>query len=478
MRIAVWAAALISAAISSWAGAARAGAAPEFAPVPCRDPAWVDARCGTVRTPEDRTRPDGRTIDIYVAVLPSLDGPATKTPVYDIVGGPGDPATIRIPGYLTARRDYRRGREIVLIEQRGTGASNPLVCSQFSGPADLQSRLRPLYDRAEVAACAAELSVRADLSRYVTRELVRDTEAVRAALGHEKIDLLAASYGTTLALQYLKAHPERVRSAVLIGAVPAFAAPPRWHAKAGKQALDALFADCAADPACARAFPSPRSDLKAALARLERGEPAGGPRIAPEVFMERLRSLMYRAAGARRVPLILNRAARGDFGPFLALYEGGGGPEVDPFADGLYLSITCAESFGRFDYASAARAARRTPFGDYRLRQQRAACEVWPRGEIAQDHFRPVRADTAVLFLSGRIDSVAPPQWAAEAARGLPNSRHIVMAPAGHALTGTPGLETCIDPLIVRALDAGSMKDLDAACIADLKGPPFPTGGG
>ena len=307
---------------------------------------------------------------------------------------------------------------------------------------------------------------------------MRDIEAVRAVLGHERIDLYAASYGTTLALQYLKAHPARVRAAVLVGAIPAFAMPPSRHALAGRQALDALFADCAEDQACAQAFPTPDGDLVAALARLWAGEPSAGPRIEPEIFMERLRSLIYRPVGARRVPYILHRAAQGDFAPFLALYEGVEEPDPNPFADGLYLQITCTESFGHFDYEAAARASRSTPFGDYRLRRQRDVCAVWPTGELARDHFKPVRAKTPVLFLSGRIDAVASEQWAAEAARHLPNSRQVVIRPGTHALTGAPGLATCIDPLILRVLDTASVNDLDVSCVAAMTGPPFVTGPG
>lgn len=471
-----WAAAFVLMVAGLFSG--RAEAEPRFEPAACRNAAWTDARCGVVRVPENREHPDRRTIPVYVAILPSPGGPATKPPVYDIVGGPGDGATIRVQGYLTIRQSYRQGRDIVLIDQRGTGSSNALVCSVFGGTSDLQARLSPLYAVEDVRACADELSPNADLSQYVTREMVRDTEAVRQALGHESIDLLAASYGTTLALQYIKAYPERVRSAVLIGAIPAFAMPPSRHALAGFQALNALLEDCDADPVCSAAFPNPRGDLDATLSRLADDEADAGLRILPEVFMERLRSLMYRSADSRRVPYILHRAAQGDFAPFLALYGTRGEPVAreDAFADGLYLMITCSESFGAFDYEALAAQARATPLGDYRLRQQRAACDVLPKGELAPDHFTPVSAQTPTLFLSGRLDAVASPEWAAEAARHMPNARHVVMAVGNHALAGMPGLDTCVDRLIVEVFDRGSAIDADARCIAGLQAPPFVTG--
>lgn len=437
-------------------------AAPVFREGPCAGKGLEGAaRCGLVAVPEDRARPDGRWIDLNVIVLPALPGPP-GAPQFDLEGGPGMRATIGYGFYLEDGAAYRRGRDIVLIDQRGTGASNPLRCTNLEFP----DRPEPLYDPKGVAACARDLAGKADLRRYTTQAMVADTEDVRQALGYPRIDLFALSYGTTLALRYIAEHPDRVRSAVLWSAVPTSGRPPRDHAPAAQAALRLLIRDCAAELACVAAYPDIEGDMRRAADRLK----ATHGRVTPGMFMERLRSLMYSPGGARRVPFIAHRAAVGDLAPFLATYDG---DASDGFADGLYLSVTCTESLGHFDYPTAVAAGRRTTFGPYRLERLRAACRRWPKGDLAKDHFTLVEAGVPVLLISGEMDPVSPPAWAAEAARGLPNSRHVIVPHGGHLLDGMEGADECLDSVVLAFYATASVKGLDAACLTALKPPPF-----
>lgn len=422
------------------------------------------ARCGTVAVPENHDRSGGRTIALNVVVLPALADDADLPPLFDIDGGPGLPATKNAGFYLQFGEAYRARRDVVMIDQRGTGGSNPLACPELAAPERADEEMLPV---AAVDRCRAALETHADLRRYGTREAVADLDAVRRALGHERIDLFALSYGTTVALRYLANHPGRVRAAVLMGVAPPSAMPPRHHAMAGDRALRLLFADCAADPSCNARFPDPGADLERARARL-----AATPVPTDEWFMERLRSLMYQPTGARRIPWIVNRAATGDLGPFRAATRPGG-PSL--LADGMFLSVTCAESFGLMDYEQAAAAARRTPFGDYRLRRQRAACAHWPRGAPASDHLAPVRSDAAILLVSGRLDPVTPPEWADEVARNLPNARHLVIPHGGHIFDGLSNVE-CFDGLVLRFFETADAAALDPSCLARMEPPPFATG--
>lgn len=427
--------------------------------------AAAGGRCGTLSVPENWAASDGRRIDLNVIVLPAIAG-EPRPPIFDVDGGPGLPATKNAGFYLTFGAAYRAGRDIVLIDQRGTGRSNGLYCKELSSP---EVAYNPMLPVDAVVRCRDELSARADLRHYGTSEAVADLEAVRATLGYDKIDFVALSYGTTVALRYIAGHPSRVRAAVLMGTAPPTAMAPRHHATAGQRALDLLFQDCAADAQCRAAFPDPARDLENARTRLT----AADAPVRADVFFEKIRSLMYTPAGARRVPWIISQAADGDFDPFFEATR----PTMPPlFADGMFLSVTCSEGLALMPFEKATSSAGKTIFGDYRLSRQNAACAHWPKGEIDADFLAPVRADTAVLIISGHLDPVTPPEWGEAIRAGLPNSRHIIMRYSGHIFDGLSGIDTCLDPIMVSFLQSARPESIDDLCVQDMKPPPFKTG--
>lgn len=437
---------------------------PVFVEKPCTDERIAKvARCGTVSVPEDRQRPDLRTVTLNVIVVAAASPARHIPPLFDIDGGPGLPGTKNAEFYALFAPALRSRREIVLIDQRGTGRSNPLHCPEFSKP---EAAYQPLYPAQAVRRCRKALEVTADLTKYGTREAVSDLDDVRAALGYDKIDLFGLSYGSTVALRYLANHPQRVRAAVLMGVTPPSAMPPKSHAIAGERAIKILFEQCRSDPACS-AF-DPEADVGRVRARL-RSIP-GAP--SEEIFFEKLRSLAYQPAGARRIPFILSRAAAGDLAPFYKATKPEG-PSL--YADGMFLSVICSEAMALMDVAAATKAAEATMFGEYRLRRQREACSEWPTAQVAEGHLQPVRSNAAVLLISGELDPVTPPEWADTVAKSLPNSKHVVIPGSGHIFDGMSGVETCLDPLIAGFLDTGDTKALDASCVSGMKPPPFAT---
>ena len=253
-------------------------------------------------------------------------------------------------------------------------------------------------------------------------------------------------------------HPDHVSAAVLTSTVPADRTPPRFHAGAASAALAKILAACAADPACASRFPDPASDLERARRRFSTEEGA-------EVFTERLRAMMYAPASARRVPLFLSQAARGD-----ATVQSYTTPAM---ADGLYLSITCAESFPYFDLTTARADAHHTVFGDYRLRRQAAACALWPVAAATPPLTLQRPIQVPVLFVSGSFDPVSPPAWTDAVLTHFPKGRHVVIDGGGHVVDGLSNLDTCYDPLIVRFLDARHALNLDTSCLTEVRPPPF-----
>lgn len=419
------------------------------------------ARCGSVQVPENRAAPEGRTIDLNIILIPATAG-YPLPPLFDVDGGPGLPATKNADFYIGEGAAYRAGRDIVLIDQRGTGQSNGLHCPELAAP---EAAHRPMLPVDGVVRCREQLRSRADLRHYGTTEAVADLDAVRAALGYNEIDFFALSYGTIVASRYMATYPEHVRAAVLLGVAPSTAMPPRFHAAAGERALDLLLEDCAADPECRAAFPQPRQDLRRAVEQLSRADD-----LDPKVFLERLRSLMYSAGGARRVPWIISRAAAGDLGPFYSATTPNAPSKI---ADGMFLSVTCSEALALMPFEDAVKAARATLFGDYRLRRQRAACGEWPTGQVPPDFLSPVRSDAAVLLISGYLDRVTPPQWAEEIRSGLPNSNHVVLRYSGHIVNGLSEIDTCFDRLVLEFFRTAKPKELDVSCTANMKPPAF-----
>ena len=448
---------------------------------PCRvKGANEELLCGKLTVFENRQTRTGRTIDLNVLVLPALDQKAKAEPLFDLAGGPGASSADGAGFYAGPGKEYRRRHDVVCVDQRGTGKSNRLAIPRQKTP---QYYLSEMYPVDYVREMRRALEKRADLTKYTTSIAMDDLDDVRAWLGYDKINLFGLSYGTRAALVYLRQHPEHVRSAILLAVAPTDLKMPLHHAESGERAMDLLLTECEKDPACHAAFPQIRDDWKNVLEQLEQ-QPAHVEYSPPDksapttvaiqrpVFGEKIRSWMYGPDKAARIPLIVHHAAAGDFVPFL---KEAIGPSIPDFvADGMYLSVTCAEDVPFIDPAEAAKLTAENPFGDYRVFQQTRACSMWSRGEIPTDFLEPVRSNAAVLIFSGNMDPVTPPEYGEEVAKYLPNSRHVIISHAGH---GVDGLEDpgCIDRIAIEFLDNGGAKNLDASCVEKMKPPPFAT---
>ena len=167
--------------------------------------------------PEDRSKPDGRKIEIFAAVLPANTVTPKDDPLVVLAGGPGQAASTLAP-FASRLAELRRTRDVVLVDQRGTGRSSPLVCEAFK-PRDTDVFEPDPLPRAK--ACVAELTGKGvDLAQYTTTAWIADLEAMREALGYERWNLWGGSYGTRVAQEYLRTHAERVRTMVLDGVAP------------------------------------------------------------------------------------------------------------------------------------------------------------------------------------------------------------------------------------------------------------------
>ncbi|PYI61878.1 MAG: alpha/beta hydrolase, partial [Verrucomicrobia bacterium] len=428
---------------------------------PCRL-AGIDEElfCGKLTVFENRQTRTGRTIDLNIVVLPALDQNTKAEPVFDLAGGPGASSAERADFYAGPGKEYRHRHDVVCVDQRGTGKSNRLSIPREKTPSYYLSEMFPVDYVKEMRHA---LEKRADLTKYTTSIAMDDLDDVRAWLGYDRINLFGASYGTQAALIYMRRHPEHVCSAILLGVAPTDLKVPLHHSESAARAMDLLLGECERDARCHAAFPQIRDDRNNVLAQLEKqparveysppGKAAPTPvEIQRGVFGEKIRTWMYDRDKAARIPLIVHRAAQGDFAPFL---QQAIAPSIPDFvADGMYLSVTCAEDVPFINQEEAAKLTAGNPFGNYRVFQQTRACGMWPRGEIPSDFLEPVRSNAPVLIFSGNMDPVTPPKYGEQVARYLPNSKHVVIPQAGHGVDGLtdPG---CIDRIAIEFLDKG-----------------------
>ena len=447
-------------------------------------PCWLagideELFCGKLTVFENRETRTGRTIDLNVVVLPAFDQKAKSEPLFDLAGGPGASSADAAGFYAGPGKVYRQQHDVVCVDQRGTGKSNRLAIPREKTP---QYYLSEMYPIDYVKKMRHALERRADLTKYTTSIAMDDLDDVRAWLGYDRINLFGGSYGTRAVLVYMRQHPDHVRSAILLAVAPTDLKMPLHHSESAARAMDLLLGKCEQDTACHAAFPRVRDDWKNALAQLEK-QPArveySPPGKAPTtveiqrgVFAEKIRSLMYGRDKAARIPLIVHHAAAGDFTPFLQQAIAPSIPDL--VADGMYLSVSCAEDVPFINQEEAAKLTAGNPFGNYRVFQQTRACSMWPRGEIPVGFLEPVSSNAPVLIFSGNMDPVTPPKYGEEIARHLPKSRHIIIPEAAHSVDGLkdPG---CIDRIAIEFLDKGDAKNLDVSCVERMAPPPFAT---
>jgi pimeloyl-ACP methyl ester carboxylesterase len=269
-----------------------------------------------------------------------------------------------------------------------------------------------------------------------------------------------------------------VRSAVLNAVAPLSFISQLHGVRSGRAALDRVFADCAADPACREAFPDLKNEFQIVLDRLKK-EPAdvtvtnpmsGQPveiRLSRAVFGVSLQIMMYSLDSLRNVPMLIHRAFNGDYSP-IAQYAVSVIPAIyDSLDMGMFLCIACSEEAPRIDEEAIAREIDGTFYGDEQIRQLLIACAHWPRGEIPADYAEPVSCDIPTLIFSGTHDPATTPHWGEEAARHLPNSLHVIV-PGTHYVSGR-----CVDAITRQFLADASVEDLDTSCVADVRKPSY-----
>jgi pimeloyl-ACP methyl ester carboxylesterase len=433
---------------------------------PCTLAGGVDALCGTFGVPEDRSALDGRSLALRVAVLPARDGGTSPDPVVYVAGGPGGSAVADATWVAAVFRSLNESRDIVLVDQRGTGGSNPLVCP-------LPSReLRPVPSavRAYVRGCLRRLD--ADARRYGTVTAMDDLADVVRALGYSQINLYGGSYGGTAVQYFLAQHPELVRTAILDGAtgldVPIF---ELWG-RSGERAVRSILARCADSPRCARAYPRARVELFEVIAGLRRAPVRlQGTVIDAAAAAGAIQSLSRTPFGAARIPWLAHEARTGNWAPLAITIDQQAG-EVGTTRWVMFWSIVCNEPWARWSPVRTTVASRGTYLAERTaLDSRRAAmvCAAFPKAAQPEWASVAVRSDRPALVLVGGADPQDPLANIASAAHALPNSRTVIVPAGGHGVIQLG----CARDVARHFVEQGSASGLDARCADAYVPPPF-----
>lgn len=474
-----------STAVLAAAGEAPSSAGPKVALGPCEQPGAPEgARCGTLEVYESRETRTGRRIPLSILVLPATGQERRPEALVHLAGGPGD-SSVRAVGWVAEEfAATREHRDLLFVDQRGTGGSHPLHFEAYDPAGGLQAYLGDFLPAAAVRRGRAELEKVADLTKYTTSVAADDLDEVRAALGYDRLDLFGASYGTRLALEYARRHPDRTRTLILAGVNSPSDLLPLPQPRSAQQAIDGLARQCASDPGCHRAFPGFRAEFDAVLERLA-GQPAETPvldprtgevtevRLSRAVAAEAIRYMMYSPTTAAQVPALVHAAAQGDLTPLaeMALF---GRMQIVSGTGGLgtFLSVLCSEDIPWIRPEEMGQAAAGSYWGTTRYEQLRAACQDWPRAPVPAAFTRPVVSDVPALLLNGELDPATGPDMARRAAGHLRRSLVVVVPEGSHWFDGMTNAG-CVGKLMTSFVEKGSVEGLDAGCAATIRRTPF-----
>ena len=435
----------------------------------------TDAYCGKVEVWENRAARSGRKLSLKVIVLPGLRREPAPDPIFYFAGGPGGGAAKMARMVREPFRSLETDRDIVLVDQRGTGDSNPLTCKFDDKKLDQDTDASV----EKLRACLATYTAKADVRDYTTTIAMDDLDDVRQFLGYSKIDLYGGSYGTRAAIVYTRRHADHVRAVILDSVAPTDMRIPLYMARDGQRALELLIRDCERDPACNLRFPSLGERLTRLLDRLG-AQPQRvrliHPRTGAEVDMNIKRmtisnilfAALYSPQTASLLPLLIERAEKGDFQGFFALVS-----SADSLAGnialGMQFSVLCSEDAPRIQPGAIQRETAGTFLGPDIAEWRMKICDFWPRGQVDPSYYDYPQSDVPALILSGELDPVTPPSWGQQVAAHWKNARHIVVPGTGHGAIASG----CVMKLAREFLDKGSAAGLDVTCVQRVRRPPF-----
>lgn len=476
------------AALSSTAAAGASQGTLHFEPCRIGDPPiTVAAECSTLSVPFTHGMTAGTDtqsrhakvipefLTLSIAKIPARSNRELDDPLIFLSGGPGQSATASWPQIQSAFYPILANRTVYLIDQRGTGNSARMDCA----PADTGTDASIDLEVVEQASLQCYEDQTLPTEWFTTSVAVRDLETVRKSLGIEKWNLYGVSYGTRVALHYLRRYPQHTRSVILDAVVPPQKPLGPEIPVYAQQALDALFTRCQQDDDCSAAFPKLREKTNALFQALEtqpqtvefenvsRGT-LESIQFSAHHLASTVRLMSYSSYGTAILPSMLYDAAHNNN---LAPFARQVGLQLDQLdnalAAGMHSAVVCTED-APFIKSSVDRALlEQTYLGDSILDTTSTTCNQWPMGVIDADFHEPVVSDVPVLALSGAVDPITPPDYAELAIQSLSNARHIVNKHQGH----TQALLGCMPSVMSQFIEQASPENLNLDCLKRLSPP-------
>jgi len=434
-------------------------------------------QCGTLAVPENYAKPDAVKIDINFVILPAIDNSKNKLPLMFLAGGPGQAATELSAQIYRGFNEIRKTRDLILIDQRGTGESQPLQCED-SLEMDPYTTVPEDFSLADIEQCLAQLT--GDLSQYNSENSIRDFDAVRAALGHQQVHIYGGSYGTRAGLVYMRMFPTSLKSVVLDSVGP-IEVPIGLFGKSAEQSFNKLIENCQSETSCATQYPELAQEFATITNKLSQApvtvkiaHPRLGTNtaftISKDKFISSIQMQLYSMETRSLVPLLIHQAYLGDYKPLAGLIaqsEGGMGIYI-----GLHFNIVCNEDYPKISASMKADDAENTFAKGMSLEMIGKVCPVWPKYQPSANFYQTVSVDIPTLIMSGELDPVTPVSNGEKSHNNLPNSHHVIAKNNAHIVASTP----CGINIVNEFLEKQVPNELDESCLAEIPDEVFMVG--
>ncbi|RYZ93928.1 MAG: alpha/beta fold hydrolase [Moraxellaceae bacterium] len=437
-------------------------------------PVEQNAQCGNFEVLENPQDTTSAKIPLNILLLPAVNPVPEKDPLFIIAGGPGQSAVVVAESVHSIFNDVRKNRDIVFVDQRGTGKSNPLDCEvETEDSKQLPELEQEAFAKKALMTCIEKIKDHA--AYYTTNYAVADLDAVRAALGYEKINLWGGSYGSRVVMEYMRRYPEHTRASVLDGVAPVAIALPWSMESDGLAALQALNQQCMAAPACALSYGDivqKAQKVSAQLLAKPETIKISHPRTQEKVtvslsaldFSSVVRLALYSRDLSSLLPRVINEADAGNYELFASLiYLAKAKSDMAGISYGMHYSVVCNEDYPLYKNKDATES--NVFLNSLSVQKYAEVCSQWPRAHLPVDYWEPITSHLPVLMLSGAVDPVTPPRWAELVKKGLVNSTHVVI-PGGHHITTQEG---CIAQLMTAFIANGNANDLDVRCAQNIQ---------
>lgn len=435
------------------------------------DAVELDAQCSSFLRPEDPQKPNGKQIELFVTKIAAHSSKAEADAFTLIQGGPGGSSIDMLISYYPILQEVLQKRDLIVVDQRGTGRSNILACEQPSEE-QLQTVSFDPVETAENTKKCIEKNHSADLKLYTTSIAVQDLDAVREAAGYEKLTVYGTSYGTRVAQHYMRRFPKQTRAVILDGVVHVGLNLAGGEiARRSQGALDSIFKRCQADEQCAEQFGDLDQKFNALKTRLEEQvveislpHPVTAKTTTQKISVQHLyaavRLMPYSTEGIALLPLLISQAYDGDYTLLAAQAMNVEESFSDGYAIGMQNSVMCAEDFP-FTQESDKQNLDSTYFGNTMVEALAVTCKHWPRGVMDDDFRSPFKSNIPVLILSGETDPITPPENGEKALAMFDNSKHIVVPAHGHGVLS----RGCMPALVSEFIEHSDLEQLNSACV-------------